>query len=234
MDSYSTHEQKITEIFSSIAGDYDKANDRISFGLHRLWKKRLCRIACAELKANTKVLDICCGTGDIAISLAKSLPNCQVIGLDLTSSMLGIAQKRSAGIVNLSFVQGDAMALPFPECSFDLVTIAFGLRNLLDVSAAANEACSKLKIGGRILILESGVPENKLIRAGFCLYIAWIMPLLGGGICHRKAYAWLNESTMNFPAKSRMKELLKDAGLKDVDCLPMLLGAAAIYTGTKE
>ena len=234
MDGISAQEAEITELFSEIAEGYDAANDRISLGLHRLWKARLCREAVRGLGTDARVLDLCCGTGDVAIRLAKLKKAARVTGLDITPKMLEIAGHRASGMDNVRFIQGDAMSIPFPDKSFELVTAAFGLRNTPEPPTVLAQINRVLALNGRILVMESSVPENKLIRLGFRLYFTLVMPILGGGTRHRQAYRWLNSSTWSFPKKAAFMGSLREAGFEEVSCTPLLFGCAAIFSGRKK
>ncbi len=226
-------EERIRKLFGEIAEGYDQANDRISFGLHRLWKARLCRDALRELPSGESVLDLCCGTGDVACRLARFRPDAEVTGLDLTEKMLEIAGRRGAKTPGLHFVQGDAMDTAFPENRFRVVTAAFGLRNTADPERALREILRILKPGGSVFILESSIPENGLVRLGFRVYFSALMPVLGGGVRHRDAYRWLNESTWAFPRKEELSAKLREVGFSGVRYRRLLFGCAAIHTGKK-
>ena len=233
METQEAQKERIIGLFSRIAEGYDRANDRISFGMHRLWKRRLCRHLEKAVPPQADILDLCCGTGDVALMVADSCPGMRVVGADFTTEMLNIARRRGDGRENLRFVREDAMALSFPDEAFSAVTVAFGLRNTPDVGQALSEIHRVLKSSGSVLILESSTPENPLIRFGFHIFFSRIMPVLGGLREHREEYRWLNDSTWSFPSKERLTELIRRAGFRDVSVQSLLFGCAAIHTGTK-
>ena len=163
---------RVLRIFESIAGDYDRANARISLGLHKSWKRMLIRRLSRGLPHEGKVLDLCCGTGDIAIALAKERSDLQVTGLDFSPAMLARAGERGEGMANLRFVQGDAMALPFPDESFSAAAISFGLRNTADYAQVLREMRRVTVSGGEVLCLDSFVPDSVLVKPFYRLYFS--------------------------------------------------------------
>src|SRR3989442_647851 len=151
---------KVEDLFSRIAPRYDLINDLQSFGLHRFWKKRVLNLV--SVQPDDRVLDVCCGTGDIALALAGTGAN--VIGLDFSQPMLEMAKLRKLKVQshNLEFVRGDAQQIPFPDNSFNVVTVGYGLRNLADWEAGLRELCRVAKPGGRLVVLDFGKPDNAL------------------------------------------------------------------------
>jgi demethylmenaquinone methyltransferase/2-methoxy-6-polyprenyl-1,4-benzoquinol methylase len=224
---------KVDELFGAIAGRYDRLNDIQSLGLHRLWKRRLVRLA--AVNAGDRALDVCCGTGDIAFRLAAQ--GAAVTGLDFSEPMLTVARQRptrpaSSGPVE--FVQGDAMQLPFPEASFAAVTVGYGLRNLADWRAGLREMVRVAQPGGRILVLDFGKPANTLLRHAYFLYLRTAVPLFGLLFCGSpSAYAYILESLRHYPAQIGVREQMLDAGLVDVQILNFLGGAMSINVGVK-
>lgn len=187
-----------------------------------------------HLDNNQVILDLCCGTGDWSIHMANTNSNIEVIGLDFSEKMLEVAQSRTAHIENLSLVQGDAMALDFPDDAFDTVTIGFGLRNLPDYNQGLKEMYRVLKPGGTLVVLETSQPENALIRFGFNIYFGTIMPKLGGLIADKEEeYVWLYESTRDFPSKQKLSEMIEAVGFTFVKHLTHTLGTAATHMAIK-
>ena len=175
---------KVQDLFGTIARRYDLINDLQSLGLHRLWKRRLVRLA--RLESGQRALDVCCGTGDVTFALART--GAEVIGLDFSREMLRVAEARrvrdagrepSGQGGTLAFVQGDALHLPFPDASFDAVTISYGLRNLADFEAGLAEMRRVLRTAGRLLVLDFGKPANPLWRALYFAYLRAAVPLFG-------------------------------------------------------
>lgn len=220
-------------LFSQIAQGYDSANDRISLGLHRRWKKLLCRDAAGRLPSEGTLLDACCGTGDIALKMAALRPDVSVVGLDLTGAMLDIARRRGAGTGNAEFIWGDVLALPFPPAAFDAVTVGFGLRNTPDLQAALAELARVTHRDGWVYILESSRPRPGPVYWGYRAYFSAVMPFLGGGAKHCRAYRWLRDSTWAFPDKARLAEKMRAAGFQEVQYRSLLWGCAAIHRGRK-
>jgi demethylmenaquinone methyltransferase/2-methoxy-6-polyprenyl-1,4-benzoquinol methylase len=157
---------KVNDLFAAIARRYDLLNDLQSFGLHRLWKRRVVELA--KVEKGNRALDLCCGTGDISFALAKN--GAETIGLDFSPQMLEVAESRrpetnrKSQIANLKFLEGDAQQIPFPENSFDIVTVGYGLRNLASWERGLEEMLRVAKPGARLVVLEFGKPENLLWR----------------------------------------------------------------------
>ena len=224
---------RVLRIFESIAGDYDRANARISLGLHKSWKRMLIRRLSRGLPHEGKVLDLCCGTGDIAIALAKERSDLQVTGLDFSPAMLARARERGEGMANLRFVQGDAMALPFPDESFSAAAISFGLRNTADYAQVLREMRRVTVSGGELLCLDSFVPDSVLVKPFYRLYFRQLMPLLGGGLAHRREYLWLCESTEAFLSRRELEALFESCGLPGTASRTRMFGACSLVWGKK-
>ena len=234
---YSPGEKRAAEVnrlFATIAARYDLINDVQSFGLHRWWKKQLVRLA--NVRSNERALDLCCGTGDIAFSLAKR--GAQVVGLDFSEPMLQIAQSRSdherAALDNPRFVSGDAQNTSFPDASFDIVTVGYGLRNLASVELGLREMIRVLKPGGRVLILDFGKPDNRLWRAIYFGYLRVCVPLFGLIFCGKaSAYSYILESLKHYPAQRGVEAQMRQLGLVNVRVENPLAGAMGINYGEK-
>ena len=227
--------EHVRELFSSIAPTYDRLNHLLSFGLDRRWWQRTA-VAFGEIVAqpDARVLDICCGTGDqtgalLAKRPAKAEP---VTGLDFSGEMLRQAERKYAG-ANVRWVEGDAMALPFADNSFDLVTSAFGFRNLSNYAAGLAEIRRVLRPGGCIGILECNQPIG-LSGALYNMYFHRVLPVVGGWISgERTAYEYLPASVRRFPRPPRMLSLMRDAGFTNCAWDGYLLGAAGLYRGIR-
>ena len=231
-------------IFENISKDYDRMNDLESFGLHRLWKRSQVQAVRASLlsdknPSNYKVLDVACGTGDIALALAADLPtNCQVTGIDFSSNMLKVAEDRSCSlpvsVPRPQFIHGDALHLPFVDASIDALTISFGLRNLPDYQAALQEFFRVLRPGGHFFCLEASYPTMPVVKPAFRLYFKHIMPRLASLIVNRRhEYQWLNDSTEAFLSKDDLCDLMTECGFTQVSYRNFSLGAAALHSGCK-
>ena len=225
--------EKVKQLFTIVARRYDLINDLQSFGLHRYWKRRV--IELAGPKAGDRALDVCCGTGDIALGLARR--GVQTIGLDFNEEMLRVAQlkaqKAEMGKA-IQFVQGDAEAVHFPENSFDIVTVGYGLRNLRSWKTGLREMQRVAKPGGRLVVLEFGKPGNPLWRSLYFGYLRSFVPLLGLVFCgNAGAYAYILESLKNYPAQQGVAAKMRDFGLSDVRIINLLGGVMSINYGVK-
>jgi demethylmenaquinone methyltransferase/2-methoxy-6-polyprenyl-1,4-benzoquinol methylase len=225
-------------IFESISDDYDLMNDIESFRLHRSWKLSLIKAVVAEVVSPAVILDIACGTGDIALSLATRLPDCQIIGLDYSKNMLAVAKKRSKAlpeaVPRAEFVFGDAMHLPFTDASIDAITISFGLRNLPDFALALQEFSRVLVPGGKLFCLEASYPTAPFIKPLFRLYFKYLMPRMASLVVgHRQQYQWLNDSTEAFLSKPDLAALMQECGFSEVSFKSFFFGVAALHRGQK-
>lgn len=227
---------KVAELFGGIAHRYDLLNDIQSLGLHRFWKRRL--VALADLHRGDRALDVCCGTGDIAFRLAKG--GARVTGLDFSEAMLAVARRRaeasgpagSGGGVEL--VRGDAMDLPFPDGTFAAVTVGYGLRNVREWRGALGEMIRVAQPGGRILVLDFGKPDNRLLRALYFSYLRVVVPLCGLLFCgNAAAYAYILESLHHYPAQNGVRDEMERCGLESVGVLHFFGGAMTINHGVK-
>lgn len=225
----------VQEIFNSIAPSYDLLNHLLSMGLDRRWWGRAARSFGEVLaRPDAKVLDLCCGTGDMTAALLEQRPASAepVTGLDFSAEMLGRARVKY-GSANALWVEGDAMHLPYAEESFDLVTAAFGFRNLTNYAEGLAEIYRVLKPGGMIGILECNQPDG-LSGFGYGIYFRQVLPLLGGWISgDRAAYRYLPASVARFPRPPQMLTMMAAAGFVRSDWDGYLLRAAGLYRGVK-
>ncbi len=227
---------KVNDLFAAIARRYDWLNDLQSFGLHRRWKQRVVELAAAG--PGRCALDVCCGTGDIALALAQG--GAEVTGLDFSRAMLEIAEGRRlknppSAIANPKFIQGDAQQLPFPYHSFDAVTVGYGLRNLASWEAGLREMLRVAKPGARLVVLDFGKPPNALWRAIYFGHLRCSVPLIGRLFCgNADAYAYILESLKHYPAQSGVAEKMRELKLANVRVINLLGGAMAINYGEKQ
>jgi demethylmenaquinone methyltransferase/2-methoxy-6-polyprenyl-1,4-benzoquinol methylase len=224
---------RVYRVFESIASGYDAANNRISLGLQKRWKRALTDTIVHRAPRSIRVLDVCCGTGDIAIALAQRGPGFCVTGLDFSPAMLEVAGKKGQGITNLQLLQGDAMKLPFADGTFDAACISFGLRNTPDYRRVLREMRRVVRTGGKVYCLDSFVPDNPVILPAYRLYFRHIMPVLGGGRKYRKQYTWLYQSTEQFPRRRELMKQFARTGLVQVQSRSRMLGACVLIEGTK-
>jgi demethylmenaquinone methyltransferase/2-methoxy-6-polyprenyl-1,4-benzoquinol methylase len=224
--------EKVRDLFSRVAPRYDFINDLQSFGLHRVWKARLTRLA--QVRPGEQALDVCCGTGDIAFSLAQA--GAHVTALDFSDAMLEVAKARARRKLPLrvNFQQGDAQHLPFPDNSFDVVSIGYGLRNLRDWKTGLHEMHRVAKPGARLLILEFGKPDNAVWRAWYFAYLRFVVPILGKVFCGDSAtHSYILESLQHYPAQHGVAEAMRALGCRDVRIVNFVGGAMSIQCGLK-
>jgi len=282
----------VYQTFERISGRYDLMNDLESFGLHRLWKRKLVKAVCAL--APNDVLDVASGTGDIALGITRTRPQARVVALDFSQNMLDVARHRAEAALALSnsqnqvmepvpdtstilptpsglptppvtkttpalqapsithtspiplaspaptalskleFVQASALELPFPDESFDAVTISFGLRNMPDYQRSVGEMVRVLRPGGCFFCLEASYPTIPGIKQAFRLYFRYIMPAIADLVTGKRAeYQWLNDSTEAFLTKEQLVELMEQQGLCNARYRSLALGAAALHHGVK-
>ena len=223
---------KVNELFARIAPRYDFINDLQSLGLHRRWKRRVVTVAAPQ--PGERVLDVCCGTGDLAFALAAG--GAEVVGLDFSAPMLAVATRRLSGSEAAAprFLLGDAMHLPFPDAQFDIVTVGYGLRNLTSWETGLGEMVRVAKPGARLLVLDFGKPDHAVWRAVYFGYLRLFVPLLGLLVCRNaSAYAYILESLRHYPAQEGVAARMRDLGLNQVRVENFLGGAMSINFGVK-
>jgi demethylmenaquinone methyltransferase/2-methoxy-6-polyprenyl-1,4-benzoquinol methylase len=227
---------KVADVFHSVAGNYDLMNDLMSGGVHRLWKRMT--IEMSGVRAGHKVLDIAGGTGDLAAKFSRIVgPTGTVVLADINDSMLKVGRDRLAdrGMVsNVQFSQADAQHLPFPDNTFDVISIAFGLRNVTDKDMALRSMLRVLKPGGRLLILEFSKPGNPLLSQLYDTYSFSVLPRLGKMFANDSdSYQYLAESIRMHPDQSTLLEMLNSAGFANTDFHNMTGGVVALHRGIK-
>jgi demethylmenaquinone methyltransferase/2-methoxy-6-polyprenyl-1,4-benzoquinol methylase len=230
---------KVNDLFARIARRYDLINDLQSFGLHRRWKRRVLELAAA--KPGQRALDLCCGTGDIALALAQR--GAETIGLDFSPQMLEVAESRrqknckanlQSAITNPKFIQGDAQQIPFPDNSFDIVTVGYGLRNLTSWEKGLEEMFRVAKPGARLVVLDFGKPPNALWRKIYFTHLKCSVPIIGLLFCgNASAYAYILESLKHYPAQLAVAEKMRGLKLANVRIINLFGGAMAINYGEK-
>jgi len=230
------HGAKIRTMFDRISRRYDLANRIISAGRDLAWRRHAAALL-GDLHGKS-VLDLCCGSGDfLAILRKKYGSTIELCGIDFAPRMLELAQKRLAprSAPILLLCRADALKLPLADESVDAVTIGFGIRNISDRPAALREILRILRPGGKVVMLEPAIPENRIARILFSFYFRWIAPLLGGIITgDRAAYAYLMESTAGFPPPEEFLDMMNTAGYAALKAISQTFGTAMIYYGEKE
>jgi demethylmenaquinone methyltransferase/2-methoxy-6-polyprenyl-1,4-benzoquinol methylase len=225
--------RKVRGVFDSVAGKYDLMNDLLSAGLHRVWKAYT--VALANVQPGDRVLDIAGGTGDLARAFAaRSGPRGMVVLTDINESMLRVGRDRLLdGGQLVPAAACDAEHLPFPDGSFDLASVAFGLRNMTHKDAALREMCRVLRPGGRLLVLEFSTPAAPL-KPAYDWYSFKVMPLVGKWVARdADSYRYLAESIRMHPDQATLKAMMKDAGFGHVDVHNLSGGIVALHVGVK-
>ena len=226
----------VGEVFSSVAGKYDLMNDLMSLGIHRVWKRYF--VATAQVKPGDRVLDLAGGTGDIAALLRERVGDSgEIILGDINAGMLGVGRDRMTDRGNVrgfEYVQCNAEKLPFPDASFDLVTIAFGLRNVTDKDAALREMLRVLKIGGQARVLEFSEVQAQWFKPVYDFHSFNILPKLGKLFAQdADSYQYLAESIRQHPPQDALKAMMEAAGFARCDYKNLNAGIVAIHTGYK-
>jgi demethylmenaquinone methyltransferase/2-methoxy-6-polyprenyl-1,4-benzoquinol methylase len=223
----------VREMFTAIAPRYDLLNHILSANVDRLWWRRTARTFSGILsRPGAQVLDLCCGTGDMAFALRRQGPQSRITGADFSHAMLVLASAKSAGRL-VRWIEADALRLPFPDQSFDLITSAFGFRNLAEYDAGLREIRRVLRPGGEVGILEFNEPRG-LLGQLYKIYFKSILPRIGRLISgNRGAYSYLPASVARFPAPSEMLERMQAAGFREVSWTPYTFGIAGLFRGTR-
>jgi demethylmenaquinone methyltransferase/2-methoxy-6-polyprenyl-1,4-benzoquinol methylase len=221
-------------MFSGIAGRYDLLNHLLSGNIDKRWRRVAVRALESSLVEGARVLDVACGTGDLSLVLAEA-GAVRVVGLDFCRPMLEIARRKAeADSRSIPFVEGDALRLPFADETFDIATIAFGLRNLAGVADGLRELRRILRPGGRLAVLEFSSPVVPGFRALFRFYFTRVLPRVGGLLSgSRGAYEYLPDSVLKFPDQKRLAELMREEGFEGVEYRNLTGGIAALHTGTR-
>lgn len=226
----------VRTMFDRIAGRYDLMNRVMTLGIDRRWRNAAVRTA--KVDPSTHALDVCCGTGDISFLLAEAGAE-RVVGLDFSANMLAQARRRQHGhrdpgaASRIEFVQGDALALPFDDDSFDVVTVSFGVRNVEDLALAFREFARVARPGARIVCLEITRPKSRLFNWFYDIWFDRIVPLMGAIVSRDKAaYTYLPESTKSFPRPPELAEIIRAAGIGEVRWRRFGGGIVALHSGT--
>jgi demethylmenaquinone methyltransferase / 2-methoxy-6-polyprenyl-1,4-benzoquinol methylase len=229
--------RRVREMFTRIAPRYDLLNRLLSARMDTVWRARTARELRAILdRADARVLDLCCGTGDLAFSLAR-IAKAQIMGADFSHTMLTRASAKALeanGRAPLPFLEADALRLPFAEQSFDLIATAFGFRNLANYQAGLREIHRALKPGGTVAILEFTEPAPGFLGDAYRFYCQRILPKIGGLISgDPSAYAYLPKSVARFLRADELAALMKEAGFENVRFLLMTLNSVALHIGVR-
>lgn len=219
----------IKEMFEGVAPRYDLLNRVLSLGIDRGWRRRV--VESLELQREHRVLDLCCGTGDLALEIAREAP---VTACDFTWNMLTRARGKSVFMGRpIALACADALDLPFRSDAFDRATIAFGIRNLESMSAGLAEIRRVLKPGGRIAILEFSQPNRAWLKLPYRIYLDWLLPAVGGLLSRKDAYRYLAESIQGFPVPEVLVRLLDEANFREARYSRLSGGIVALHMATK-
>lgn len=221
-------------MFAGIAGRYDLLNHVLSANVDKRWRRLVADKVRPMLNTGARALDVACGTGDLSIVLREA-GGASVTGVDFCRPMLEIAaRKASADGRHIPFIEGDALRLPFADCSFEVVTIAFGLRNLASVEDGLKELRRVLKPGGRLVVLEFSRPLVPGFRALFQFYFTRVLPRIGGLVSgSRGAYEYLPDSVSRFPDQKRLAAMMRETDFANVEYQNLTGGIAALHTGVR-
>ena len=226
---------RIAGMFDAIAPRYDLLNTVLSAGLDRYWRRRA--IGSLGLTGHETVLDVCTGTGDVALAAARPGRARFVLGVDFAGAMLSRAIEKAherTSSANVHFVRGDAMNLPVPSATADGATIAFGIRNVAVPETACAELYRAVKPGGRLAILEFGLPVVPAVRPLYLWYFRHVLPRIGRMVSrHDGAYSYLPASVGAFPWGDAFADMLRQAGFRNVRSRPLTLGIVYLYTAEK-
>jgi demethylmenaquinone methyltransferase / 2-methoxy-6-polyprenyl-1,4-benzoquinol methylase len=230
-----TKEKKVHRVFEKISDDYDFMNSVISFQRHKAWRNDTMKRM--NVQKGKVALDVCCGTADWTIAMAEAVgTKGKVTGLDFSENMLKVGQSKvkDKKCNNITLVHGNAMDLPFPDNTFDYVTIGFGLRNVPDYFKALQEMYRVLKPNGIVVCLETSQPTIPVFKQLFKFYFRHIMPLLGRAFAKSyQEYSWLQESADQFPGRNELRRLFEQAGFRNVEVKSYSGGVAAMHLGHK-
>jgi demethylmenaquinone methyltransferase / 2-methoxy-6-polyprenyl-1,4-benzoquinol methylase len=227
---------RIAGMFDAIAGRYDLLNHLLSAGIDRRWRSRAVRAL--ALAGTEQVLDLCTGTGDLAIAAATARPGAaRVVGVDFAGAMLGVGHRKLSAIGlerRVTLVRADATRIPVRDATVDAVTIGFGIRNVEDMPAACREICRVLKPGGRLAILEFAVPTTPGLSACYLWYLRHVLPRIGRAISrHDAAYGYLPASIGAFATPDEFVTILRQQGFSDIAAVPLTFGSVILYTACR-
>jgi demethylmenaquinone methyltransferase/2-methoxy-6-polyprenyl-1,4-benzoquinol methylase len=222
--------EAVRQMFTGIADQYDRANSVLSFGLHYRWRRRA--VAYSGVQRGAQVLDLCTGTADLALALARQVgAEGQVVATDFCHAILRLGvQKAHHKTIPLTFALADAQALPFPDARFDCVTVAFGLRNVDCLRTALSEMHRVLRPGGVALVVEFGQPQGRWFGRVYRAYSRYVMPNVGGWLSgHRDAYAYLPRTAAAFPAGERFCREMRSQAFVDAEAQSLSGGIVYLY-----
>lgn len=235
--------QRVRQMFGEISARYDFLNHLLSGGTDYYWRWRTVRRS--QVAGDAPILDVCTGTGDLAIAYwKKHRGKICVVGSDFTHEMLQLALEKSGRLTGhaaqpdqqpLTYLEADTQQLPFASDHFQIVSVAFGLRNVADTTQGLREMTRVCQPGGQVLVLEFSMPENRIFRSVYQWYFRYILPRIGQLLARNQqaAYNYLPQSVSEFPQGKALADMMTDAGLGQVTWKPLTFGVATLYSGTK-
>ena len=229
--------KQVGEMFDAIAPSYDFMNTMMTGGLHIRWRNKALKMAASRLAEGCpgRVLDVACGTGDVSFRLHELFPEALITGLDLSPGMLSIAARKLASMdapakERISFMEGDSLRMPFADDTFDMVTVAYGVRNFERLEDGYREMRRVLKPGGVLCVIELSEPANPLVKAGYRLYSRRVIPLIGRMVSKdTRAYSYLPESIAACPQRGEMTAMMERAGFHEATFKSLTMGVITIY-----
>jgi len=228
------HAHRVRQMFAAIAGRYDLLNHLLSGHMDKRWRALVAARLQSGLASGARILDVACGTGDLSLTLFETT-GARIFGTDFCRPMLAIAARKMSGCEPaIPLIEADALSLPFRDCSFDGVTIAFGLRNLSNFERGLEELLRVLRPGGRLAVLEFSKPVVPGFRFLFKVYFTKMLPFLGGLISgSRSAYQYLPDSVSRFPDQAELCSLMRNVGFDEVEYENLTGGIAALHLGRR-
>jgi len=228
--------EKIQQMFGTIAPRYDFLNRMLSFGIDRRWRKKAVRLL--KYREGSRILDVATGTGDVALEIARTTPpSVKITGADFCKEMVDLGQLKAAQspyAARIDFKVAPCEDLPFPNETFDSITIAFGIRNVVDRNLGLAEMWRVLRPGGRMIILEFSTPRSQLFRQIYYFYFRRLLPVIGGLVSKYNAYKYLPDSVLEFPPHEEFAAMIEEAGFHSVHIRELTFGIASIYVGDKK
>lgn len=227
--------ERIREMFSDIAPRYDFLNRLLSLGIDRRWRRVAVKLV--TWKEGGRVLDVATGTGDVALEIARQTPaSVSIVGIDFSEGMVALGREKVASspyAKRITMEIAPCEAIPFPDRTFDSVTIAFGIRNVVDRKQGLAEMHRVLKPGGRAVILEFSTPRSQLFKNIYYFYFLRVLPVIGGLFSRFSAYKYLPDSVLEFPSQEDFKVLMASVGFRQTGHRDLTFGIATVYTGEK-
>lgn len=228
--------EKIQQMFGAIAPKYDFLNRLLSFGIDRRWRKQAVRLL--KYREGARILDVATGTGDVALEIARSTPaSVRITGADFCKEMVELGEVKVAAsqyAERIDFKVAPCEDLPFASDTFDSITIAFGIRNVVDRKLGLAEMWRVLRPGGRMIILEFSTPRSQLFRQIYYFYFRRLLPVVGGLFSRYNAYKYLPDSVLEFPSHEEFSRMMSEAGFRNIHLHELTFGIATIYAGEKE